>query len=240
MKKKRSKKQRFIKKYIVLLIFIILLSLVLIKAYLRSPMIVYARQKAYYFSSVLINDAISRQIVPNIDIDKIVKIETRSSGYVTSVVIDVHQINMLISEMTRDIQNQLLAFQNDENHDLNRLSIPLGAIFNHPLFTGLGPNININLRMIGSVYTDIVSSAKPYGINNSLIEINILTKVKFQVAIPLQKTEIEVETHTPLLIKVIQGSVPHYYYLGGGSGTVINPPPNSNSQPGPEDDILEG
>ena len=134
MKKKRSKKQRFIKKYIVLLIFIILLSLVLIKAYLRSPMIVYARQKAYYFSSVLINDAISRQIVPNIDIDKIVKIETRSSGYVTSVVIDVHQINMLISEMTRDIQNQLLAFQNDENHDLNRLSIPLGAILNHPLF----------------------------------------------------------------------------------------------------------
>jgi len=198
---------------------------------------VYAKQKSSYYASMLINDAISKQIVPNIDTNKIINLETKSNGYVTSVIVDVYQINLLISEMTNDIQTTLQEYQNDDNHDLNKLKVPFGAIFDNPLLVGLGPNLHINIRIIGSVHTDIVSTAKPYGINNSLIEVNILTKVRFQVAIPFQKDEIEVETHTPLLIKVIQGSVPHYYYIGGSSGGVVNPPPNSDS--GPSEDLLE-
>ena len=234
---KRRRKRITVKKTLLFFILIFLLFIVLAKVYLRSPLIVYAKQKSSYYASMLINDAISKQIVPNIDTNKIINLETKSNGYVTSVIVDVYQINLLISEMTNDIQTTLQEYQNDDNHDLNKLKVPFGAIFDNPLLVGLGPNLHINIRIIGSVHTDIVSTAKPYGINNSLIEVNILTKVRFQVAIPFQKDEIEVETHTPLLIKVIQGSVPHYYYIGGSSGGVVNPPPNSDS--GPSEDLLE-
>lgn len=228
-KYKRKRKKITVKKLILFFTLIILLFLVLGKVYLRSPLIVYAKQKSTYYASLIINDAVSRQIVPNIDTDKIISLNTNNNGYITSVVVDVHQINLLISEMTKDIHKTLLEFQNDENHELHQLKIPFGAIFNNPLLIGLGPDLKINLRIIGSVHTDIISTAKPYGINNSLIEVSILTRVKFQVAIPFQRDEIDVETHTPLLIKVIQGRVPQYYYKGG-SGVVI-PPPGGTEAP---------
>ncbi|HEY8365432.1 MAG TPA: sporulation protein YunB [Haloplasmataceae bacterium] len=225
-----------VKKILLFFAIIIFLFLFLVKAYFRSPLLVYAKQKAHLYASILINDAISTEIVPKIDTSNIISFEKKNNGYVTSVIVDVKQINMLISDMTKDIQKKLLTFQNDKHHELNNMKIPLGTIFDNPMLNNLGPNININMRMIGSVHTDISSTAKPFGINNSLIEVSIVTKVKFQVAIPFQKDEIVVENYTPLLIKVIQGSVPHYYYIGG-SGYVVNPPPNSNVDP--NNDLLE-
>ncbi len=239
MRHRRHRRRKItLKKSLLLFLLIFLLFLVLSKIYFRSPIMVYTKQKSTYYASILINDAIAEKIVPNIDTSKIITLETKSNGYVTSVIVNVYQINLLISEMTKAIQQQLLTYQNDDNHELNNLKIPLGAMFNNPLLNSIGPELHVRLTMMGSVFTDIVSSAKPYGINNSLIEVSIKTVVKFQVAIPFQRDEIEVETHTPLLIKVIQGSVPHYYYLGGGNSGVVNPPPK-NTDPDPNDDMLE-
>ncbi len=233
---RRKKRKITYKKVILFLILLFLLLYIMTKIYLRSPLIAYAKQKSYYYSSVLINEAISNQIVPNIDTSKIIMMETKSNGIVSSVVVDVYQINLLISKMTKQIQDELLNLQNDKQNELNRLKIPVGVILDNPVFNNLGPNINISLRIIGSVYTDIASSVKPYGINNSLIEVVIKTKVRFQVAIPFQKDEILVETSTPLLIKIIQGSVPHYYYIGG-NGSFSNPPHDDND--GPDGSLLE-
>jgi len=193
------------------------------RIYFRSPLIIYAKQKSQLYASILINDSISQQIVPYIDTSKIINMETKSNGYVTSVIVDVYQVNLLISQMTKQIQEQLLIYQDDTNHELNHLTLPMGVMFNNPILSNLGPNISIRLKIIGSVYTDIVSSVKPYGINNSLIEVVIKTKVTFQVTIPFQEDEISVEINTPLLIEIIQGSVPHYYYTGG-NGSFSNPP----------------
>src|SRR5690554_3032676 len=149
---KRRRKRITVKKTLLFFILIFLLFIVLAKVYLRSPLIVYAKQKSSYYASMLINDAISKQIVPNIDTNKIINLETKSNGYVTSVIVDVYQINLLISEMTNDIQTTLQEYQNDDNHDLNKLKVPFGAIFDNPLLVGLGPNLHINIRIIGSVH----------------------------------------------------------------------------------------
>lgn len=199
---------------------------------------VYAKQKSSFYASTLINDAISSQIVPNIDTNKIVTMETKSNGYVSSVVVDVYQVNFLLSKMTKQIQEQLLILENDPNSELNNLKIPMGVIFDNPILYNLGPNVNIRLKLAGTVTTDIVSNVKPYGINNTLIEIVIKTKVKFQVMVPFQKGEIEVVTNTPLLIKVVQGDIPHYYYTGG-NGNFSNPPRDDSSPSAPDSSLLE-
>ncbi len=236
-KRRRKVKIITLPKFILFLVIIFLLFLVVSKTYFRSPLLVYAKQKSFFYASVIINDAISNQVVPNIDTNKIINMETKSNGYVTSVVVDVYQVNLLISKMTKEIQDQLLIYQNDKDNELNKLHIPLGVMFNNPMFNNVGPKINIQLTIIGSVVSDIVSSVKPYGINNSLIEVVIKTRVKFQVAIPYQKDEIIVETNTPLLIKVIQGSVPHYYYTGG-NGYFSNPPTDTSGG-APDSSLLQ-
>lgn len=222
MYKRRRKKRLTVKKILIFFSLLILLVLFLIKTYFRSPIIVYASEKAQFYASVVINDAVSTRIVPNINTDNIINIQTRSNGTVSGVIVDVHQVNLLIAQMAKEIQTHLINIQNDANHELHHLTIPLGMIFNNPYLSNFGPKLHIKLRMIGSVHTDVVSTAKAYGINNSLIEVSIKTTVKFQVAIPLQTEEITVTTHTPLLIKIIQGSIPNYYFVGG-SGVVIPP-----------------
>lgn len=238
MKWRRRHRKRFtLKKGFVFILLVFCLFLILSKSYFRPPLMGYAKQKSYYYASFLINKSLSEQVVPNIDTSKIINMETRSNGYVTSVVVDVYQVNLLISKMTQQIQEELNQYQNDKNHELNNLKLPIGVMFDNPVLNNMGPSISIQLRTIGSVHTDILSSVKPYGINNSLIEVVIKTTIRFQVLIPFQKDEILVETNTPLLIKVIQGSVPHYYYTGG-NGSFSNPP-RDDSGDIPNGDLLE-
>jgi len=57
--------------------------------------------------------------------------------------------------------------------------------------------------------------------------------------IPFQQGVIEVVTHTPLVIKIVQGAVPHYYY-SGGTGSFSNPPRDeSGNDPDPDIEIEE-
>jgi sporulation protein YunB len=97
-------------------------------------------------------------------------------------------------------------------------------MFDHPILNEVGPDLRINLQLVGSIKTDVISTVKPHGINNSLVEVVIETTVTFQVLIPFKQGEITVVTHTPLLIRMIQGDIPYYYYYSGGSGPNTTPP----------------
>ena len=52
------------------------------------------------------------------------------------------------------------------------------------------------------------------GINNALIEINIVLELKEQVILPFISKKIDIETIVPVALKLIQGSVPEYYFNG--------------------------
>lgn len=237
IKRIKSKKFKF-KKATFIFFLSVILFFVLARIYFQPPVMVYAKQKSYLYASILINDAINDQIVPFIDTNKIITMETKSNGYVSSVVVDVFQVNLLLSKMTKQIQQELLNIEKNPASELNQLKIPLGVMFDNPLLYNMGPNIKVNLRIVGSVNTDIASSVKPYGINNTLIEVVIKTKVRFQVMIPFQKSTIEVVTNTPLLIKVVQGDIPHYYYTGG-NGNFSNPPRDDSGGSTPDSTLLE-
>lgn len=214
-RRKRRKYKRY--KYLLFVVLIFLLFWQATKLYFQPTVIGYAKQKSIFYSSIVINNAIRDQVLNEMDVNKIVVLETQSSGHVTSVQVDTYEANKILAKVTEQIQNEIIAIENDENNDLRNLEIPLGVIFDNPYLSKYGPKLSVDLIPVGSIRTDIVSTVEPYGINNSLIEVNLETRVIFQVIIPFQKDEIEVVTHTPILVKIIHGEVPRYYYRGGGT-----------------------
>ena len=89
--------------------------------------------------------------------------------------------------------------------------VPSGVFFGNSLLSNIGPKIPINLKMIGNVNSEIVTDVKEYGINNSLITISLEIKVELMVILPLSSESVLVSNHIPIVIKLIQGKVPHIY-----------------------------
>lgn len=197
----------------------ILFTFFVTRAYFSDTVKSYTANRAKLQISVLVNDAISREIVPNIDTDELIRMKTNADGYVTDVFIDVYQINLLLTQMIRDIQIHL-----EDYITRDILTLPFGVVFGHPWFSSMGPHIPIEIKMMGNVFTDIITRTERLGINNTLMEVMIKTEINVLVIIPFQQEEIQVVTTTPLVITLIHGQIPRYYYSNRESSEFIHPP----------------
>ena len=211
--------EKFKRRFIITVILFVILSFITTRAYFSETVRTYAANRATLQMSVIINEAISREIVPNIQAEELIHMKLNTEGQVTDVFIDVYRINLLLTNMTREIQERLIHQIHEE-----KLSLPLGVMFGHPWFSAMGPKVPIQIEMVGNVLSDIVTRTELYGINNTLMEVNIRTEINFLVMIPFQRQEIQVVTNTPLVINMIQGEVPRYYYSSRENGEFIHPP----------------
>ncbi len=97
--------------------------------------------------------------------------------------------------------------------------VPLAQAANIPLLGNLGPKIPIRFHVIGQVQATIDSKISEFGINNALVEVNILLTVNVQIIVPLATKQSVVTQRIPVAMGLIQSTVPQIYTTGGG-----NPP----------------
>ena len=100
-------------------------------------------------------------------------------------------------------------------------NVPMSIIYDVPILVGIGPKVPFKLDILGNVFTEILTNIKDYGINNSLIEMQLKIKINVQIILPFSSKNIIVENKIPLKTKIIQGKIPEYY---GGvlNGTIKN------------------
>lgn len=79
------------------------------------------------------------------------------------------------------------------------------------LFGNMGPSIPIRLYFVGQVSSKIDIFAKEYGINNVLVEVYLIIKVKEQVMMPISSKSKEIEISELVSMDVVRGKVPSYY-----------------------------
>lgn len=218
-------KLKKIKIFCQLLLFVgtVLIVISFISGYFSQRVAIYIKQKATLLSSSYIEEAIREEVIPTIDVEQLIMTKTIGDK-VDSVYINTNQVNSIIANVNSSLQNNIY---NDDGLDaLTNLTLPLGIIFSETLFTNLGPEISIDILPVGSFKSDIVTNIQEYGINNSLLTIDIVVKINFETIVPLNKQGIEVVTNIPIVVQLIQGSIPNYYYHNTNSefipGTNIN------------------
>ncbi len=193
-----------------------------------------AETKSRQIATRAINDAISKKIVEEMDVEELYIVHEGADG-VYSFNGEVY--NRIVSEATIRVQkyldyveagklDELDTAMNDIQIEYERVGdtegivfdIPLGAATKNALFENLGPRIPVRFEIIGSVESEIRADKVELGINNTYLELYIDFKVIANVVIPFSSENTVIENSVRIGDLFIEGDVPYYYSPGAREG----------------------
>ena len=164
----RRRKRNFKKN---LFAFSLIISLILgvVAYYLMQPVILrYATSVAETIMLNCANKAIVNVFEKGeISYKDIVNLTENSEGYVTSLEIDVLQINSLKSKISNEMARLI------EGEERYSVSIPLGSFFGNSYTNGFGPDVNLKMQITTTCFVDFSHEFKSAGINQVLHIVNV-------------------------------------------------------------------
>jgi len=196
----------------------------------------YACQESYKIGTLIINDAVSKKVVEELNIDDLFLITYDKKGEIVSIDFNTIIVNKVLTQATHQVELSLKYLETDKldlidlpknititdnKHEGLLIMIPSGIAFKNVLLANLGPKIPVKLEMIGSAISGIETHVTNYGINNALIELYLTIEVNLNVIMPFVSNKETIKTSVPLALKMLKGHVPEYY-LNGYMGNPIN------------------
>ena len=201
--RKRYRKHRFPR---VILIFSLIAVIIIMSVtyYLMQPIILkYAVSVAEMIALNAANEAIVDVLNSNqVSYGDIVTLSQNDEGYVTSLEINVLQINNLKSEISRRMAKII------EEEERYELRIPLGSFFGNSYTNGIGPDIKFNMQITTTCFVDFSHEFKSAGINQVLHIVNVNIDVKGNFVIIGYNQGISASTSAIAAQTVIVGKTP--------------------------------
>lgn len=153
--------------------------------------------------------------------DQFLNMKINEEGEIIGMNYEMVKIYELADKLTNSIENNLT---NKEilNKYLNPkkevsqeegllLFFPLGIVSDSIFLSNLGPKIPILINFVGSVFSNIKTRVKDYGINNALLEVYLDVSITYEILTPVTKEEKKVKYELLIDSKVIQGKIPNIY-----------------------------
>lgn len=201
--RKRYRKHRFPR--VILIFFLIAVIIIMsVTYYLMQPIILkYAVSVAETIALNAANEAIVDVLNSNqVSYGDIVNLSQNDEGYVTSLEINVLQINNLKSEISRRMAKII------EEEERYELRIPLGSFFGNSYTNGIGPDIKFNMQITTTCFVDFSHEFKSAGINQVLHIVNVNIDVKGNFVIIGYNKGISASTGAIAAQTVIVGKTP--------------------------------
>lgn len=201
----------------------------------------YAQMEARKIASIIINDAVNQKITNDIDVEELFIITRDTNNEVKTIDFNPIIVNQILTETTILVQSNLRYLEQGKVDMLNLMNnalidynqdklkqgiiyeIPSGVIFGNSFLANIGPKIPVKFSLVGDIVGYINTNVTDYGINNALIEVNIVLELSEQVILPFVSEKITIDTTIPVALKLIQGSVPNYYLNGLNSPSFALP-----------------
>ena len=192
----------------------------------------YAESYIKKVTNLIINKAISKQLSEDLNVDDLFVVTKDGNDVIRTIDFNPTLVNKALTIITNNIQLNLKNLEEGntssielpdnvevefKSRKLNKgiiYEIPSGIIFNNSLLANLGPKIPVKLNLIGDIVSNVTANVTNYGINNALIEVSIFVSVEEMVLLPITSKKIKVESKVPVVMKLIQGTVPNYYFNG--------------------------
>lgn len=151
----------------------------------------------------------------------ILKTTKNEFGEILLVDFDIKEANKLNKTVTNKLNDYIDALSKGEVLDENlniksankgfEVEVPFILNENYALLSNLTPKIPVKVSFIGSVKTNINTKVSSYGLNNSLAEIYVTTKIELKIYYPVYQDSYTLDYDILLDSKLIQGRVPFYY-----------------------------
>lgn len=173
-----------------------------VKTYAESIIINYSRN--------IIDQGVTNGVINDLNGESLVQEVYDSNGKVSYAYLDAKKINMIRTNTSKYITEAVEVINNQEN--FKSIDIPLGYFFGRNYFLSNGIKVPIELEVIGNQSIEIKSNVKSYGLNTTIIQIDLYVSLDIQSVIPFQSAKIETTTIIPLSLEIMNNDIP--YYLG--------------------------
>lgn len=167
-------------------------------------------QTAIYQSKILatriINDAVYSQLDDEqFNYSGLITLIYNNEKQISAIESNMVNINKLKAKINNSINERLCDL---DSHDL---SIALGTVSGFSSFYNQGPLIPVKVKPDGFVETNLISSFKDAGINQTLHRILVRIKVNISAIIPGYTSSGVIDTEFVIAETVIVGNVPEAY-----------------------------
>lgn len=135
---------------------------------------------------------------------------------IKSVDINTDAINGLAHTITIEAQKNINSAGQDG------ITIPVGSLSGITLLTGIGPNINIKIYLVGSTQTQIISEFTDTGINQTSHRLYFDIQGSVAVAVPGLKSNVKTSTRVLMSETIIVGDVPSTYFHAVSVGDMLD------------------
>lgn len=137
--------------------------------------------------------------------DTLILITRDEDGKIITISSNSATVNMLVLEIT-DKSQTALAEMGQAGVD-----IPIGTFSGMPIFTGRGPEINIKLLPIGTIYCKFESTFTSAGINQTNHRIYLRVFSSVSVILPTANQIVDTQTELMISESIIVGEIPDTY-----------------------------
>ncbi|MCD8368245.1 MAG: sporulation protein YunB [Clostridiales bacterium] len=134
-----------------------------------------------------------------------------SDGSIAAVSTDTEILNRLGSTLSTYLAEDLSGMERET------VGIPLGTALDFPLFSGLGPDLKVEILDVGHVTAEFDSAFQDAGINQTIYSVNLRLSVEVILLLPGGTYTLEVESVLPVAETVLLGDVPQEYVSVSGA-----------------------
>ncbi|MCH5350446.1 MAG: sporulation protein YunB [Clostridiales bacterium] len=213
------KKKRHVKRTLFIILFILIAIIVAASIFIAknvNPVILKISNERIRAIS---QDAVSAsvlEIMATKPDEELVSIVRDEDDKIKSVEIDADTITSMAQDITIAAQKKI------NEAGIDGIKIPLGSLSGVTLFTGLGPDVNIKIYLVGSTKTRIVSVFSESGINQTLHRVYLDISGSVAVAVPGISSTIDTQTQVLMSEMIIVGEVPPTYLRAVNVGDMLD------------------
>jgi len=162
------------------------------------------------------NEAVKTVIQNNASYNNMVVITYNNEGDISLIQAKSYEINKVSQDVALQTEDII------ERKGAKGVGIPLGTFLGISLLSGVGPNIDIKLKLIDSVYCSFISKFDSTGINQTLHRIYITIHASIGVVVPFYQKSFTAEQTILACENVIVGKVPEVYLYSDNMDTLLN------------------
>jgi len=199
-----TKRQRPILR-IVLIIVLLAAITAPFSRYLRKMATEMALSDASDMITKITNETVNKKMAEGaFDYNYFVTLEKDNEGSITAITANMSRINMLASEILRDVIDAT------ESGEL-LLRIPVGNLLGSNLLLGRGPKIPIKIVVLSSSHADFKNEFSSAGINHTKHQIILEVTVDIDVFMPWQTVNTQTVHQILIAETIVVGDIPDTY-----------------------------
>lgn len=204
--------KNYLKKNSIMFLLALIIGLIgrISVGYFSDAVKTYAESIIINYSRNIIDQGVTNGVIDDLNGESLLQEVYDSNGKVSYAYLDARKINMIRTNTSKYVTEAIDVINNQDT--FKSIEIPLGYFFGRNYFLSNGIKVPIELEVIGNQSIEIKSSVESYGINTTILKVELHVSLDIQSVIPFQSAKIKTNTIIPLSLEIINNEIP--YYLG--------------------------